>query len=250
MFTDVAEENVNRRFNITNEIENRQFYDNLAFEASTFNASAINAARDSNANRADAAYQFNIERTMARDQYEASMARIIDENNAGWRRDVYTANTRMEFEAAADDVRNTIGLTTEGMNRLWDRVDSQLDYIWRSTEADEQRDFELLVAEMQAAAAAAAGKASAKGSVVGAIIGAITTVAASDERLKDNIELYDTMPNGVKVYTWEWNEKAKSIGADQTPPFGVIAQEIMKTHPDAVIEGEDGYLRVNYGKIQ
>lgn len=254
MFTDVAEENVNRRFNITNELENRQFYDNLAFEAATFNASAINAARESNANRADAAAQFNIERTMSRDQFEANMARMIDESNAGWRREVYTTNTRMEFEAAATDVRNALGLTTEGMNRLWDRVDSQLDYIWRSTEADEQRDFELLVAEMTAAANAAAGKASARGSVVGSIIGGIATVgaavAASDERLKDNIELYDTMPNGVKVYTWEWNEKAKSIGADQTPPFGVIAQEIMKTHPDAVIEGEDGYLRVNYGKIQ
>lgn len=260
MFTDVAEENVNRRFNITNEIENRQFYDTLAFEAATFNASAINAARDSNANRADAASRFNIERTMARDQYESNMARIIDESNAGWRREVYTTNTRMEFEAAATDVRNALGLTTEGMNRLWDRVDSQLDYIWRSTEADEQRDFELLVAEMQAAAAAAAGSASARGSLWGAILGGVSTVVGagvssgawfgSDERLKDNIELYDTMPNGVKVYTWEWNETAKSIGADQTPPFGVIAQEIMKTHPDAVKEGEDGYLRVNYGKIQ
>jgi hypothetical protein len=197
---------------------------------------------------------------MARDQFEANMARIIDESNAGWRREVYTTNTRMEFEAAATDVRNALGLTTEGMNRLWDRVDSQLDYIWRSTEADEQRDFELLIAEMQAAAAAAAGSASARGSIIGSILGGAATVIGagvtsgawfgSDKRLKDNIEYYDTMPNGVKVYTWEWNETAKRIGADQTPPFGVIAQEIMKTHPDAVIEGEDGYLRVNYGKIQ
>lgn len=252
MFTDVAEENVNRRLNIANEMENRQFYETLAYQAATFNANAINANREANAGRVDAASQFNIGQTTAREQFEATMARSIDESNVGWRREVATTNTRMEFEAAAADVRTAVGLTTEGMNRMWDRVDSQLDYIWRSTEADEQRDFELLIAEMEAAAAAAAGKAQARGSIFGALIGGAAKIGAavfSDERLKDNIEYYDTMPNGVNVYTWDWNDTAKSLGVD-TPPFGVIAQEIMKTHPDAVMEGDDGYLRVNYGKIQ
>jgi hypothetical protein len=41
-----------------------------------------------------------------------------------------------------------LGLSTEALNRIWDRVDSELDYIWRSTEADEQRDYDLLMAEM------------------------------------------------------------------------------------------------------
>lgn len=178
MFTDVAEENVNRRFNITNEMENRQFYDTLAYNAATFNANVVNANREANANRTDAALRFGIENKMARDQFNATMARVIDESNVAWRREVETTNTRMEFEAAAADVRNALGITTEGMNRLWDRVDSQLDYIWRSTEADEQRDFELLLAEMQAAAAAAAGKASSKGSIWGAIIGAGAKIGA------------------------------------------------------------------------
>jgi len=57
------------------------------------------------------------------------------------------------------------------------------------------------------------------------------------------------MPNGVKIYTWAWNEEAKRIGADSIPGFGVIAQEIQETHPDAVIVGDDGYLRVNYRKV-
>ena len=250
MFTDTAEENVNRRLNIKNDLENRQFYDRLQLEATTFNASAINASRENNANRTDSASQFNIERTMARDQYESTMARIVDESNVAWRREVYTTNTRMEFEAASADVKNAIGLTTEGMNRMWDRVDSQLDYIWRSTEADEQRDFEMLLEEIRAAAAAAGAKSNASGSLWGSLIGGAATILASDERLKENVEYYDTMPNGVKVYTWDWNDTAKSLGVDNTPPFGVIAQEIMKTHTDAVTMGEDGYLRVNYGKIQ
>ena len=39
------------------------------------------------------------------------------------------------------------------------------------------------------------------------------------------------------------------IGADRYPGFGVLAQEIQETHPDAVSEGEDGYLMVNYRKV-
>lgn len=253
MFTQTAEENVNRRLNVQNELETRKFYDRLALEANTFNASAINATREANANRADAASRFNIERKMARDQFEASMAYNIDVSNANWRRTVETTNTSMKFEAAATDVKNALDLSTEGLNRLWDRVDSTLDYIWRSTEADEERDFNLMLEEMKALAAAEAGKSSASGSIWGAIIGGGFKLAASifsDERLKDDIEYFDTLSNGVKLYTWKWNEEAKRIGADVNPPFGVIAQQIKETHPDAIYVGADGYLRVNYGMIQ
>jgi len=70
----------------------------------------------------------------------------------------------------------------------------------------------------------------------------------SDIRLKENIEHYDTV-NGVNYYTWDWNDKGKALGADQHPSIGVLAHEVLKTHPHAVTQGEDGYLRVNYGMI-
>lgn len=70
----------------------------------------------------------------------------------------------------------------------------------------------------------------------------------SDIRLKENIEHYDTV-DGVNYYTWDWNDKGKALGADQHPSIGVLAHEVLKTHPHAVTQGEDGYLRVNYGMI-
>jgi len=70
----------------------------------------------------------------------------------------------------------------------------------------------------------------------------------SDIRLKENIEHYDTV-DGVNYYTWDWNDKGKALGADQHPSIGVLAQEVLKTHPHAVTQGEDGYLKVNYGMI-
>ena len=70
----------------------------------------------------------------------------------------------------------------------------------------------------------------------------------SDIRLKENIEHYDTV-DGVNYYTWDWNDKGKELGADQHPSIGVLAHEVLKTHPHAVTQGEDGYLKVNYGMI-
>lgn len=70
----------------------------------------------------------------------------------------------------------------------------------------------------------------------------------SDIRLKENIEPFMTI-NGVKLYTWEWNDKAHDIGVDDQPAIGVIADELMQTHPDAVSAGEDGYLRVDYTRV-
>jgi hypothetical protein len=253
LFTATSEENVNRRFNITNDMDMAKFYDELAFQAERFNADSTNAMSRFNAGETNAAAQFGIEQEATRQRFEADMAYNIDAANAKWRQAVELENTRITFEAASTDVKNALGLSTEALNRIWDRVDSQLDYIWRSTEADEQRDYDLLVAEMTAAGAAAQAKAAGRGSIWGSIIGGIATVGAakvaSDIRLKEDIQLFDTMPNGVKLYTWRWNEEGKRIGADRYPGFGVLAQEIQETHPDAVSEGEDGYLLVNYRKV-
>lgn len=253
LFTATAEENVNRRFNITNEMDMAQFYDQISFQAETFNAEAANAVSRFNAGEENAASQFNLGLEADRQQFEANMAYNIDAANAKWRQTVETTNTSLRFEAASMDVKNALGLSTEALNRLWDRVDSQLDYIWRSTEADEQRDYDLLVAEMAAAGAAAQAKASSRGSIWGSLIGGAATIGAawlrSDLRLKQDVQHFDTLDNGVRLYTWAWNEEAKRIGADQYPPFGVIAQEIQETHPDAVETGEDGYLKVNYKKV-
>ena len=75
------------------------------------------------------------------------------------------------------------------------------------------------------------------------------TAAASDIRLKTNIKRIGTLPNGLPLYQWAWNEIAKKLGIDDNPTTGVMAHEAREVMPEAVIEGEDGYLRVNYGMI-
>ena len=86
------------------------------------------------------------------------------------------------------------------------------------------------------------------GNVGAAMQGAGALMAASDIRLKENIQRIGTAPNGIPLYVWDWNEEGRRV-TGETFSFGVIAQEVMATHPEAVAEGEDGWLRVNYGTV-
>ena len=69
----------------------------------------------------------------------------------------------------------------------------------------------------------------------------------SDERLKTDIKVVGMLKNGIQLFTWKWNETAKKLGAEGQRTFGVMAQKLLETHPDAVFVGDDGYYRVNYG---
>ena len=71
----------------------------------------------------------------------------------------------------------------------------------------------------------------------------------SDTRLKDNIRFVHR-PNRHNVYTWDWNDLAKSIGADKQPNYGVLADEIVSTNPEALEKDENGYWKVNYFKLR
>ena len=70
-------------------------------------------------------------------------------------------------------------------------------------------------------------------------------LAMSDVRIKQNIQHVDTLSNGIKVDTWEWNELAPEPAPGGTVK-GVIAQEILEQFPEAVLTHDSGYLMVDY----
>lgn len=75
-------------------------------------------------------------------------------------------------------------------------------------------------------------------------LGAYFGAAASDKRLKKNITLLGHIAN-IPIYSWDWIKSSIKY-----PTIGVIAQEVMQTHPDAVTTDSDGYLMVDYTKIE
>ena len=97
------------------------------------------------------------------------------------------------------------------------------------------------------------GQTTQKDTGTGDILGTAAQLAAmyfglSDERLKENIKPIGKSENGHNLYTWDWNDKAKELGVND-PTTGVLAQEVMKYMPEAVVKDEDGYYKVNYGVL-
>ena len=68
-------------------------------------------------------------------------------------------------------------------------------------------------------------------------------IMASDIRLKTDITPLGLMSSGLPFYSFKY------IG-DDMPQIGVMAQEVLAVIPDAVITGPDGFLMVDYSKVQ
>ena len=77
--------------------------------------------------------------------------------------------------------------------------------------------------------------------------------AFSDEDLKYNVT---TLPHseyndiGLRGVCWKWNEEAKKFFGLAGEGCGVIAQEVRMLYPRAVLQGKDGYLRVQYNMLR
>jgi hypothetical protein len=87
----------------------------------------------------------------------------------------------------------------------------------------------------------------ARSSALGSIFGAAGSLGSaaifmSDRRMKKEIKRIGTLANGLATYAFKY------IG-DTAQQFGVMAQEVLAVRPDAVIMGDDGYMRVDYGKV-
>jgi len=76
--------------------------------------------------------------------------------------------------------------------------------------------------------------------LLGSLTSSIGNLTKSDERLKENIEELGE-ENGHKVYKYNYKGSDKKF-------IGVMAQDVMKTHPDAVAL-LDGYYAVDYNMI-
>lgn len=283
---DAKQENVRRRFSAESQNQMDMYYDNLGSQISQFNVGQRNALQQFNVGQTNDMSKFNTTLSNQREQYEVTMQRETEIFNEKWRQTIATTNTSMQFEAAALDVKNIANLTTEQLNNMWDRTDALLDFAWKEGENSKDRgltvwtkklafeleryqteidaitkkygydldydksvygvdkDYEVRMEQIRKEYKAA--KINAVGSVIGAVVGAIPW---SDEKLKTNIKKIRKLKNGVTLYKWDWTETAKKLGIEHNPTRGVLAQEVIKTHPHAVKLNSNGYLSVDYGRV-
>jgi hypothetical protein len=81
-------------------------------------------------------------------------------------------------------------------------------------------------------------------------LGGAGIIAASDMRMKENIKQIDRLCNGLPVYEYEYRPEFKNHPLAGHGKFvGVMAQEVQVVAPSAVITLSNGYLAVDYGKL-
>jgi len=68
------------------------------------------------------------------------------------------------------------------------------------------------------------------------------SLMASDSRLKEAMVPLKQFDNGIELYLFRYKRDSETY-------VGVIAQQVARLVPDAVVRGEDGYLRVDYGRL-
>ena len=104
------------------------------------------------------------------------------------------------------------------------------------------------MAQHQSAVNATAAKNNMYGQLGGSALMAGAMFAASDARVKDLHRRVGTLDNGVPVYEFSYRDEFKAKHGEGVF-IGVVAQDLLKVAPDAVLLGGDGYYMVDYSKL-
>jgi hypothetical protein len=128
------EVNVARRFGADAQNNMTQFYDNLNAQIRQYNAGLT---QDRN--------QFDASMRNNREQFYAQLQYQVDRSNAEWVRNVVLNEDQQLFDANRQDVQNMIQIGQEAIAQLWDRSDSILDYAWKSTQNQLDRDATMAI---------------------------------------------------------------------------------------------------------
>jgi hypothetical protein len=150
LFDNTKAINAQRLFTADNTNDINKFYSELNSAIQRHNTSETNALSKFNVGEINNAAQFNADIKNDRQKFLSEMQYNIDVANAKWRQTVETTNTAIMVEAHTTDVKNALDLTQEAQNNLWDSADNLLDYIWKTTDNDTERELRLLVAQLQA----------------------------------------------------------------------------------------------------
>lgn len=160
ILADANAENVKNQFMAQSQNDMDKFYASLNTQISQFNSSQKFEASQFNATMADSRDKFYSEQ-----QYNIAIA------NANWRNQVQLQDDQQMFEAVTQDVKNSVDISVNQLNQIWDRADSLLDYAWQSSEKAKDREVAIAMQKAQIKATAKGQKGAAIGSIVGSFVG-------------------------------------------------------------------------------
>lgn len=166
---DSKAENAKRLFTADSQNDMDKFYDQLNSSIDMYNTTQQNGMTQFNVGQTNDMSKFNADMENNREQFYKNMQFQIDTANAKWRQTVTLQEDTQAFEAAATDVKNMVGISTEQLNRLWDRSDAMLDYAWKSTESQLDRDAAITMAKLNGKIAEKAADSKGFGELLGSV---------------------------------------------------------------------------------
>lgn len=150
MFTNAAAQNAAKQFNAESEAQVDQFYSQLGVSVDAANANRRAAQDQFNVSAENAMTQYQTSLNDARDQFNNTMTAQINQSNAQWRREIATAETAADNEAARIDAQNLFNLTQTAQNNLWQSYRDQAKWANDTSENNANRALQMVLATMEA----------------------------------------------------------------------------------------------------
>ena len=165
MLSNQAATNAARQFNAASENQTQQFMTSIAAQVEQFNTAQMNTSAQFNVQqqnarealefqveadleKANAAMvnqinQFNEQTAFERDKFNTANAQAIEQSNLAWRRQANTINTAAANQVAMQNVQNVFNMSSQAMAFLWQELRDQANYVWQSSENEENRKAQL-----------------------------------------------------------------------------------------------------------
>jgi len=249
LLSDQAADNVMEQLNTKNQVDIDRFFSQLGVQIDEANSTRLSAIRQFNAEQDTTVSIFNEKTADQRDRFNAEMESEIQAANTSWRRTITTVNNANQQNINQFAAQSQLTYDLTEYQQLWQKYRDDAARIFTTSENNFDRAASIAVATLSSKDSANARASSQKAALVSAAGSIIGGIFSSDIQLKTSINKVSEFDSGLGIYTWEWNELAKSHGLASGPTMGVLAQELQEYKPEYVERGFDGFLRVDYAGL-
>ena len=153
LLTDVAEQNIANKINVTEANQMARHQSELIANINRTNTIEANEMNRVNAGEANDASAINAEVANQRDQFNGRNQLAIEQSNAVWRRDISTADTAAANFANQRNAQSILNISEQAYNNLWQESRDLMEMAFTGSENELNRFTRLEEAAMQAKSA-------------------------------------------------------------------------------------------------
>ena len=153
LLTDVAEQNIANKINVTEANQMARHQSELIANINRTNTIEANEMNRVNAGESNDASKINAEIANQRDQFNGRNQLAIEQSNAVWRRDISTADTAAANFANQRNAQSILNISEQAYNNLWQESRDLMEMAFTGSENELERFTRLEAVALQAKSA-------------------------------------------------------------------------------------------------